>query len=144
MKHACSANTHIPSPWWAATCPVQIPLSCANDAADVIIDWFGPEELKVIVGGERWWQVRLTPSIYRSLPLNYVRTRTIGPWSGWDRCGMDYRAPVSTPRRQDARWQTPLRHGRGHYSHGSPGARHVLRPWRLVNARILHARALAN
>lgn len=52
------ANTHIPSPWWASTAPVSIPLSCANDAADTIIKWFGPEELKVVVGGERWWQVR--------------------------------------------------------------------------------------
>lgn len=23
-----------------------------------MIDWFGPEELKHVVGGERWWQVR--------------------------------------------------------------------------------------
>lgn len=24
----------------------------------MLIDWFGPEELKLVVGGERWWQVR--------------------------------------------------------------------------------------
>lgn len=29
-----------------------------NDAADLLVDWFGPEELKYVVGGERWWQVR--------------------------------------------------------------------------------------
>ena len=29
-----------------------------NRAADLLIDWFGPEELKHVVGGERWWQVR--------------------------------------------------------------------------------------
>jgi hypothetical protein len=23
-----------------------------------LIGWFGPEELKLVVGGERWWQVR--------------------------------------------------------------------------------------
>lgn len=38
--------------------PVLIPLSSCNAAADTLIDWFGPEELKHVVGGERWWQVR--------------------------------------------------------------------------------------
>ncbi|KAI0082430.1 alpha/beta-hydrolase [Panus rudis PR-1116 ss-1] len=51
-------NTHIPAPYWAAVCPVQIPLSSCNRAADVLIDWFGPDELKQVVGGERWWQIR--------------------------------------------------------------------------------------
>lgn len=23
-----------------------------------MIDWFGPDELKKVIGGERWWQVR--------------------------------------------------------------------------------------
>lgn len=23
-----------------------------------MIEWFGPEEIKLVVGGERWWQVR--------------------------------------------------------------------------------------
>lgn len=23
-----------------------------------MIDWFGPEDLKLVVGGERWWQIR--------------------------------------------------------------------------------------
>lgn len=53
-----SANTHIPSPFWAAVSPVQIPLSTCNQAADVMMEWFGEEDLKVIIGGERWWQVR--------------------------------------------------------------------------------------
>lgn len=35
-----------------------IPLSCCNRAADVLIDWFGPEDLKHVVGGSKWWQVR--------------------------------------------------------------------------------------
>ncbi|KAG2013285.1 endoplasmic reticulum protein [Coprinopsis cinerea AmutBmut pab1-1] len=51
-------NTHIPSPYWAATVPVTIPLTTCNEAADVLIDWFGPDDLKHVVGGERWWQVR--------------------------------------------------------------------------------------
>jgi len=53
-----SANTHIPSPFWAAVSPVQIPLATCNQAADVMMKWFGEEDLKFIVGGERWWQVR--------------------------------------------------------------------------------------
>jgi hypothetical protein len=48
----------VPSPYWAAVSPVLIPLSSCNRAADVLIDWFGPDDLKHIVGGEKWWQVR--------------------------------------------------------------------------------------
>ncbi|KAF5387616.1 hypothetical protein D9615_000559 [Tricholomella constricta] len=51
-------NTHVPAPFWAAVAPVLIPLSSCNRAADILIDWFGPDELKHVVGGERWWQVR--------------------------------------------------------------------------------------
>lgn len=51
-------NTHIISPPWASVSPVIIPLSSCNDAADLLINWFSPDELKKIVGGERWWQVR--------------------------------------------------------------------------------------
>lgn len=58
MNISLSTNTHVPTPYWAAVSPVLIPLSSCNRAADVLIDWFGPEELKHVVGGERWWQVR--------------------------------------------------------------------------------------
>ncbi|KAJ7068464.1 alpha beta-hydrolase [Mycena amicta] len=51
-------NTHVPAPYWAVVVPVSIPLDTCNAAADLLIDWFGPEELKSVVGGERWWQVR--------------------------------------------------------------------------------------
>ncbi|KAJ7683981.1 hypothetical protein B0H17DRAFT_1169866 [Mycena rosella] len=51
-------NTHVPAPYWAAVAPVCIPLRSCNDAADILVDWFGPDELKAVVGGERWWQVR--------------------------------------------------------------------------------------
>ncbi|PCH41474.1 alpha/beta-hydrolase [Wolfiporia cocos MD-104 SS10] len=51
-------NTHVPAPPWAAVSPVQIPLTSCNKAADVLIDWFGPDDLKCVVGGERWWQIR--------------------------------------------------------------------------------------
>ncbi|KAI0065802.1 alpha/beta-hydrolase [Artomyces pyxidatus] len=51
-------NTHVPAPFWAAVAPVRVPLSSCNRAADLLIDWFGPEDLAKVVGGERWWQVR--------------------------------------------------------------------------------------
>ena len=36
-----------------------IPFKTCNKAADTLISWFdSPEELRRIVGGERWWQVR--------------------------------------------------------------------------------------
>ncbi|KAJ7714315.1 alpha/beta-hydrolase [Mycena maculata] len=51
-------NTHVLAPYWASVAAVCIPLKSCNDAADVLIEWFGPDELKAVVGGERWWQVR--------------------------------------------------------------------------------------
>ncbi|KAF5333486.1 hypothetical protein D9611_002644 [Ephemerocybe angulata] len=51
-------NTRIPSLYWVAISPVRVPLSSCNDAADCLIKWFGQNELKKVVGGERWWQVR--------------------------------------------------------------------------------------
>ena len=35
-----------------------IPLQSCNRAADLLIEWFGPEDLRTVVGGEKWWQVR--------------------------------------------------------------------------------------
>lgn len=54
----CSTNTHVPTPYWAAVSPVLVPHTTCNEAADLLVKLFGPEELKYIVGGERWWQVR--------------------------------------------------------------------------------------
>ncbi|KAJ6598872.1 Alpha/Beta hydrolase protein [Mycena vulgaris] len=51
-------NTHVPAPYWAAVAAVCIPFRSCNDAADLLVDWFGPDDLKAVVGGERWWQVR--------------------------------------------------------------------------------------
>ena len=53
-----STNTHVPAPPWATVAPLQIPLSSCNKAADALVEWFGPEDLKNVVGGERWWQIR--------------------------------------------------------------------------------------
>jgi hypothetical protein len=48
----------VPAPPWAAAAPVIIPILTCNAAADILIDWFGPEDLKYVVGGHKWWQVR--------------------------------------------------------------------------------------
>ena len=48
----------MPAPYWAAVSPVVIPLQSCNRAADPLIEWFGPEDLRTVVGGEKWWQVR--------------------------------------------------------------------------------------
>ena len=58
-SHILSTNTHILSPPWAAVATVLIPFKTCNKAADTLMQWFSsPEELKTIVGGSRWWQVR--------------------------------------------------------------------------------------
>lgn len=36
----------------------MIPLESCSDAAKVLIDYFGPEDLRNVVGGEKWWQIR--------------------------------------------------------------------------------------
>ncbi|KAG2156229.1 hypothetical protein DEU56DRAFT_936926 [Suillus clintonianus] len=51
-------NTHVPAPPWTAVAPVRVPLHSCNQAADLLTQWFGPEDLKRVVGGEKWWQVR--------------------------------------------------------------------------------------
>ncbi|KAH7914422.1 Alpha/Beta hydrolase protein [Hygrophoropsis aurantiaca] len=51
-------NTHVPAPFWATVVSVLIPFFSCNRAADALIKWFGPEDLNLVVGGERWWQVR--------------------------------------------------------------------------------------
>ena len=53
-----STNTHVPAPPWAAVAPITIPILTCNAAADLLIEWFGPDDLKYIVGGHKWWQVR--------------------------------------------------------------------------------------
>ena len=38
--------------------PITIPVQTCNAAADHLINWFGPDDLKYVVGGHKWWQVR--------------------------------------------------------------------------------------
>ncbi|KDN37665.1 alpha/beta-hydrolase [Tilletiaria anomala UBC 951] len=51
-------NTHVPSPPSATVIGVLIPLSSCDNAARILIEYFGPDDLQNVVGGEKWWQVR--------------------------------------------------------------------------------------
>lgn len=47
-----------------AVAPITIPIPTCNAAADLLIDWFGPDDLKYVVGGHKWWQVRGLDGVY--------------------------------------------------------------------------------
>ncbi|KAK0546499.1 hypothetical protein OC846_003858 [Tilletia horrida] len=64
-------NTQIPTPPWALTIPVLVPLSSCHEAAQALIEYFGPEEIKSIVGGEKWWQLRPQPGV----PAEWIAQR---------------------------------------------------------------------
>ncbi|PWN20151.1 alpha/beta-hydrolase, partial [Microstroma glucosiphilum] len=51
-------NTRIPSQPFTTLVPTLIPLHSCDQAARALIEYFGEEDLKNVVGGERWWQVR--------------------------------------------------------------------------------------
>lgn len=67
-------NTRVPKPSRATVVPVLISLSSCDQAAQAIINYFGPEELKNVVGGEKWWQVR---------GLNGVEAQWVAMTSDW-------------------------------------------------------------
>lgn len=51
-------NAHVPSSHRVTVAPTIVPLSSCNTAADLLAEWFGPDELRRVVGGHKWWQVR--------------------------------------------------------------------------------------
>lgn len=51
-------STRIPSQPWATVVPAVIPLASCDRAAQVLVEYFGPQDLRNVVGGEKWWQVR--------------------------------------------------------------------------------------
>ncbi|KIJ65967.1 hypothetical protein HYDPIDRAFT_181064 [Hydnomerulius pinastri MD-312] len=53
------SNNHTPSPPWVHVVRVIIPISCCDEAAALVIQALGGEELTSrLVGGTKWWQVR--------------------------------------------------------------------------------------
>lgn len=51
-------NTSVPVPPWATSISTLVPIESCNQAADILKGYFGPDDLKTLVGGEKWWQVR--------------------------------------------------------------------------------------
>ncbi|KLO13653.1 alpha/beta-hydrolase [Schizopora paradoxa] len=53
------SNAHTPSPPWMHVLRFLIPMSCCNEAADILVKALGGEEVtRRVVGGTKWWQVR--------------------------------------------------------------------------------------
>lgn len=53
------SNTRTPSPPSVHVVRLLVPISCCDEAAKILIQAFGGEEMtKKIVGGTKWWQVR--------------------------------------------------------------------------------------
>ncbi|EKM53370.1 uncharacterized protein PHACADRAFT_259700 [Phanerochaete carnosa HHB-10118-sp] len=53
------SNTRTPSPPSVHVVRLLVPMSCCDEAAKVLIQAFGGEEMtKKVVGGTKWWQVR--------------------------------------------------------------------------------------
>ncbi|TFY75920.1 hypothetical protein EWM64_g8092 [Hericium alpestre] len=53
------SNTRIPAPPWVHIVRLTVPMSCCDEAAEVLIKAFGGSEImKKYVGGVKWWQVR--------------------------------------------------------------------------------------
>ncbi|OBZ69937.1 AB hydrolase superfamily protein C4A8.06c [Grifola frondosa] len=53
------SNTRTPSPPWVHAVRLLVPVSCCDEAAALVIQVLGGEEMtKRLVGGTKWWQVR--------------------------------------------------------------------------------------
>lgn len=51
-------NTRVPAPPNSTSLRLLVPMVSCNQAAAMLIEYFGEEEITKIVGGSRWWQVR--------------------------------------------------------------------------------------
>lgn len=52
------ANTFQPAPWSVRVIRVSIPASTCSSAAEYLTAAFGPDEIKNLIGGRQWWQLR--------------------------------------------------------------------------------------
>ncbi|CAO1621755.1 unnamed protein product [Parajaminaea phylloscopi] len=80
-------NTRIPTPPRATVVPALIPLSSCDRAAKAIIDYFGPEDLQRVVGGEKWWQVRGLNGVeaqWVSMTNDWKKARIVEEWPEGD------------------------------------------------------------
>ncbi|KAA1109852.1 hypothetical protein PGTUg99_035829 [Puccinia graminis f. sp. tritici] len=51
-------NTFQPAPWSVRVIRVSIPASTCSSAAEYLTAAFGPDEIKNLIGGRQWWQLR--------------------------------------------------------------------------------------
>lgn len=65
-------NTVVPMPPWGFSDPVVIPMSCCSDAAQYIIKYFGAHEVRSLLGGARWWQMRTLEGV----PAEWISQKT--------------------------------------------------------------------
>ncbi|PSR74944.1 hypothetical protein PHLCEN_2v9433 [Hermanssonia centrifuga] len=53
------SNTRTPAPPWVQVVRLLVPMSCCDEAAQIVVRALGGEEqTKHLVGGTKWWQVR--------------------------------------------------------------------------------------
>ncbi|KAF8648507.1 hypothetical protein AX16_006213 [Volvariella volvacea WC 439] len=58
------SNTRTPSPPWIHVVRTEVPKSCCDEAASILIDVLGGEDhMRKIIGGIKWWQTRATDGI---------------------------------------------------------------------------------
>lgn len=69
-------NTHVPAQPGSTNLRVLVPMSSCNQAAELLIEYFGEKDLTDVVGGSRWWQVR---------GLNGVQAEWIAKTEDWKR-----------------------------------------------------------
>lgn len=57
-NYAFSTNTEIPNPLGCTVVSAIVPLESCDEAADILRQYLGPEDLRAVVGGSFWWTVR--------------------------------------------------------------------------------------
>lgn len=87
--------TRIPAPPRTTVVPALIPLASCDRAAKAIIDYFGPEDIKHVVGGEKWWQVR---------GLNGVEAEWVAMTSDWKKAKIVEELPDGEARVKAAKY----------------------------------------
>ncbi|WFD08450.1 hypothetical protein MVES1_003826 [Malassezia vespertilionis] len=70
-------DTQLPAPPWASSRKVMIPMSTCSDAAQYLIEYFGPQSLQEVVGGARWWQMRTLEGVPGEWISQYTDYHTV-------------------------------------------------------------------
>ncbi|KAH8985532.1 lipase/ esterase [Lactarius akahatsu] len=91
------ANVRTPSPPSVHVVRIVIPMSCCDQAANYLIEAFGGvDEMKKVVGGVKWWQVRGI----RGLDAEWVSTKK--DWKSAQRRAKERRSSTAAPQEHAA------------------------------------------